>query len=476
MERNLHKYQRIQNQLLSEIRTGTYRPGDLIPSDNVLMKRFGVSKSTITQALKALAQGGYIERIQGKGSYVSGLPEAAVLRFFFCPIEHSEEAYWIDLVRRFNAANHDFSVELTFIYNDLVPLRDTLFQAFASGNAPDVFSLDGPDVPYWAYMKSLKPLDAFVTKEYLDRFIPTIIRQGTYRDHLYQIGYYESSLCILYDKELFSRLQIRVPHDIDDAWSWEEFAQICAFIKKRTDIPYPLLMDTGRGLKSKQGEWISYATLPFIIQNGGTLFDEKLTHTEGHLNAAPAVEAMQWLGDFYHRYHYTHTEDLHDQFPDHFAMSLSLPNAFFALDAEKQKHVGVIPLPKHLCSAVSHGGWGLCMSAQTKHPQACWEFLKYIFSLENQLSYAKYSGVPILKDIFNILQGFHATSSCMDVLYSQLHEVAFTRPITPAYPFFSKSFSTAFLEIASGANAEECLTAASRQIDEHILRHNYFRD
>ena len=169
-------------------------------------------------------------------------------------------------------------------------------------------------------------------------------------------------------------------------------------------------------------------------------------------------------------------EDLHHLFPDHFAMSLSLPSAFFALAPEKQKRVGVIPLPKHLINAVSHGSWGLCMSAQTKYPKECWTFMQYVLSLENQLQYAKYSGVPILKEIFNILQGFNATSNCIDVLFSQLHDAAYTRPITPAYPFFSKTFSAAFLEIASGADAKECLDAASKQIDEHILRHNYFRE
>ena len=41
---------------------------------------------------------------------------------------------------------------------------------------------------------------------------------------------------------------------------------------------------------------------------------------------------------------------------------------------------------------------------------------------------------------------------------------------------FSKTFSSAFLEVAAGADAKQCLDAASKQIDEHILRHNFFRD
>ena len=131
-----------------------------------------------------------------------------------------------------------------------------------------------------------------------------------------------------------NRLHIRIPNDIADAWSWDEFLEICSVIRSKTDIQYPLLMDTGRGLTSKQGEWISYSTLPFIIQNNGGIFDEKLSHTNGYLNSPPTIDAITWLGDLFHRYRYTHMEDLHHLFPDHFAMSLSLPSAFFALAPE----------------------------------------------------------------------------------------------------------------------------------------------
>ena len=48
------KYMLIKNEFVQKIESGYYRPGDLIPSDNELMRTLNVSKSTITQALKCL--------------------------------------------------------------------------------------------------------------------------------------------------------------------------------------------------------------------------------------------------------------------------------------------------------------------------------------------------------------------------------------------------------------------------------------
>lgn len=474
MEASGHKYMHIRNTILEEINSGVYKPGDLIPSDNVLMKRFSVSKSTITQALKLLAQEGVIDRIQGKGSFVSGMRPAKVLKFYLCPVEHDEEEYWSRLVDGFNSQNSTFKVEISFIYNDQVPLRDTLFRAFASGNAPDIFSLDGPDMPYWAYMKSILPLDKYLSPDYLERFIPTITSQGTYRGHLYHLGYYESTLCLLFNKELFARLGIKAPERTEDAWTWEEFMEVCRQIREQAGIAHPLLMDTGRGLDKKQGEWICYSVLSFIAQNGGSIFDDTLTKTSGHIDSAETVEAVEWFAGLLKDSGYSHTTDLTGAFPEDFAMSLSVSSAFFALDAASRKRVGLIPLPRQHHSAAAHGGWGLCVASQTKHPKECVAFLKYVFSLENQLQYAKYAGLPILKDVFNILQSFNESSSYVDILFSQLQNCAFTRPVTPAYPFFSRTFVSEFLNIVAGANAAERLHFAAEQIDDHIARHNYF--
>ena len=55
--------------------------------------------------------------------------------------------------------------------SDKAPLRDSLLQSFTSGNAPDILSLDGRDVPYRAYMHSQLPFDGYMDSSYLYSFL-----------------------------------------------------------------------------------------------------------------------------------------------------------------------------------------------------------------------------------------------------------------------------------------------------------------
>ncbi len=58
----------IQNGLHS----GSLSPGDCIPSENDLSQSLGVSSTTVKRALEDLWRQGFIKRIQGRGSYITG--------------------------------------------------------------------------------------------------------------------------------------------------------------------------------------------------------------------------------------------------------------------------------------------------------------------------------------------------------------------------------------------------------------------
>ena len=469
------KYVAIKNKLIEQIRNGTYLPGDAIPSDNVLMHNLNVSKSTITQALKTLEAEGYIVRQQGKGSFVRDQSaNQIVLSLYLCPMEHGEQQFWDSLIAEFNESNSGFIVQPTFLSNDKAPLRDTLFQSFAGGNAPDIFSLDGPDVAYWAYMNSLLPFDDYMESGFLNSFLNPILEQGRFQGKLYHLGYTESTLCILYNKDLFQSLNIRIPQHHTDAWDWNEFLQICHLIQSKTSFKYPLLMDSGRGLSPKSGEWLSYSGLPFIIQNGGQLFNADFTQTNGYINGPASLEAMQWLGELFYKYHYTHIESRTELFPGNFAMSLSLPSAYFQ-GIKENDNIGIIPLPHGLKSATPHGSWGLCMSKQTKHPELCCQFIRYVFSFKNQLKISKYTGFPVLKEIYEVMDNFNSISNHTNILFSQLKDSSFLRPQTPAYPFFSKQFAYAYYNIAMGSDTESEMNRLASLVDDHLYRHNYYK-
>lgn len=63
-------YKQLANELREAIHKGEYMPGTLLPSENALVERYGVSKPTVRLALSALRGEGLIKVVNGKGSFV----------------------------------------------------------------------------------------------------------------------------------------------------------------------------------------------------------------------------------------------------------------------------------------------------------------------------------------------------------------------------------------------------------------------
>lgn len=75
-------YQQIKTAILQGIEAGEWAPGQMIPSEIDLAKRFAVSQGTVRKAVEALAAESLLARRQGKGTYVSSHREAtAQFRF-----------------------------------------------------------------------------------------------------------------------------------------------------------------------------------------------------------------------------------------------------------------------------------------------------------------------------------------------------------------------------------------------------------
>src|SRR5258708_39246778 len=67
------KYQQILETLQREILSGRYQPGQKLPSEAALVKRFGASRITVGRALRELRQAGLILSRAGSGSYVGSV-------------------------------------------------------------------------------------------------------------------------------------------------------------------------------------------------------------------------------------------------------------------------------------------------------------------------------------------------------------------------------------------------------------------
>ena len=70
-DRFVPSYIRLESHLRESIRSGALRPGDPVPPESSLCQQFGVSRTTVRQALSRLVYDGLIERHRGRGSFVA---------------------------------------------------------------------------------------------------------------------------------------------------------------------------------------------------------------------------------------------------------------------------------------------------------------------------------------------------------------------------------------------------------------------
>ena len=65
------RYQQLKDLIIGRISNGDLRPRDRVPSENDLVESMNVSRMTANRALRELTDEGYVDRIAGRGTFVS---------------------------------------------------------------------------------------------------------------------------------------------------------------------------------------------------------------------------------------------------------------------------------------------------------------------------------------------------------------------------------------------------------------------
>ncbi len=123
-------YLQLQRQLRGLIQQGEWRPGTRLPAVPELAGRWGVHRLTVLKALAGLKRTGWIQTVQGRGSFVAPrLPEAPGLRtsgefpFEGSPllVHEGELGSWIGETLERAQDQHLVSFSAGFIPSDLLP-------------------------------------------------------------------------------------------------------------------------------------------------------------------------------------------------------------------------------------------------------------------------------------------------------------------------------------------------------------------
>lgn len=347
--------------------------------------------------------------------------------------------------------------------------NDAIVAASASKSLPCLLDVDAPIMPSWAYADYLQPLtiDAKAT----DPLLPGV--KGTYNDKLYSVGFYDAALGILTRKSILEDNDIRIP-TIDQPWTLEEFDAALAKLKASDKYDYPLDLGTGW-----TAEWYPYAYAPLLQSFGGDLINRAdFSTAEGVLNGPQAVKWGQWFQGLFKNKLANPKESADRTAFLQGKVAMQWNGSWGVGDAVKKFDEDTLILPPPNLGKqpyIGAGSWQWGMSATCQTPEAVNGWIsfglqdKYLSAFSEQLGNLPASaGAQALGKKFK--------EGTKEHTYIALaRKYALIRPPTPAYPFISKTFEKAALDIIAGANVQDTLNTAVDAIDKNLAENNNYQ-
>ncbi len=372
-----------------------------------------------------------------------------------------------DSVDAFNESQDEIDAELTFIPEGDYPRT---LQTTKPEDLPDVLEFDGPLMASLIYSRKLAPLEDLVAPETIDNQTESVKAQNTYigDGQLYALSMFDSGLGLYGNRRLLEEAGVRIPTGIDDAWTADEFDEVLAQLAEADPDGKPL------DLKENYGAaYSSYAFLPIVNSTGTEVVVDN--RADGHLNSAPAVDALRRFASW-RKYVDPDTDDA--AFVQERTALSWVGHWVYGNYAEALgDDLLVLPLPDFGVGTKSGQGslaWGI--SSQTDKAPAAGVFLASLMSDESVARMTDGNGAPPGTSTVTESSELYGAGGPLQLYAEALARtcgtgppteecVAIPRPGSPAWPTIAAQFAKAWFAAYNGADPQSELDRAARIID-----------
>ena len=341
------------------------------------------------------------------------------------------------IIEAWNKEHPDEEVTLKELAGEADDQRDTLVQSLQAGNADyDVMALDVVWTADFAANQWLEPLEGDYAVD-TSKLLQSTVDSATYNGTLYALPQNTNG-------QLLFRNVDQVPSRPDT------FADI----RSACEAAEGDCLTT----QLKQYEGLTVNTLGFINGWGGSVIDDK---GEPTVESAEAKAGLQALVDAYADG--TIAKGSTAATEEETNMAFTEGNTAFAINwpymysnaEEKGLNFEVQPLVGEKGVGVSTlGGYNNGINVNSKHKATAKDFIEFIVSDENQLSFAKASFPPVLASTYDNVE-LIKEQPYLPALKESL-ENAQPRPVSPFYPAISKAVQdNAYAALTSGKNVDD---------------------
>jgi len=363
-----------------------------------------------------------------------------------------------DIIKTFNGAQDTYKATLESFPQDVY--NDTVNAAALSGDLPDLLTVDGPNVPNWAWAGHLQVLD--VPADITDKFLPSVL--GKFQGELYAVGHWEAACSIFARQSVLEQAGVRIP-TMEQPWGREEFDE--ALQRLVTDGGYQYALDLST---ADTGEWYPYAYSPFLQSFGGDLIDrDTYLKADGALNGAEGLAWGQWFQSLFTTglANVESPGGAEDFMQGKAAMSFA--GNWSALPAiDLYDDMLFLPPPDFGNGPKIGGGswqWAVTSAADAAGANS---WMETALSDEFVADYANQTGLIPATDAAAELTEHYGVEGDLRMMVDYSKAYAVLRPETPAYTVIASVFGQYTADIIHGGDVQEALDAAVSEIDADI--------
>lgn len=354
----------------------------------------------------------------------------------------------IPIIDKWNAEHPDEKVTLSELAGEADDQRDTLVQSLQAGNADyDVMALDVVWTADFAANQWLEPLEGDYAVD-TSKLLQSTVDSATYNGKLYALPQNTNG------QLLFRNVDV-IPEAPD---TFADITSACEAIE--TDCLTTQL---------KQYEGLTVNTLGFIHGWGGEVIDAA---GEPTVESAEAKAGLQALVDAYKdgtiapgSTAATEEETNLAFTGGETAFAINWPY-MYANAEEAGINFEVQPLVGEKgVGASTLGGYNNGINVNSKHKATARDFIEFIISEENQLSFAEASFPPVLASIYDDA-ALIEEHPYLPALKESL-ENAKPRPVSPFYPAISKAIQdNAYAALTSGKSVDDATSDMAAAIKQ----------
>jgi len=266
-------------QLIARLRGAGVRQ---LPTESELMKKLGLGRYTIREAIQGFVAQGMLERVQGKGTFiVEGRIEVSFSGWI--GTEPPGDIALQELMQGFDATHPGHTIRYEAI--PYIQTTEKVLDLALHGGAPDVMQVTPPIFATLFDLGMLRPLDAHVNHSDLNRRYLIDVESGRIGKELYSVTWGLAPLILYYNKNVLAAAGLdpnRPPETLDD------LLRACKRINATSDaasrgISLPLSTTDPNIL------WL----YPYFLAFGGGFVDRGTGNVI--IDSPENIEALRWL-------------------------------------------------------------------------------------------------------------------------------------------------------------------------------------